>query len=66
MDECLAKAGVSASDIELIVLTGGPAEMPAIKNLISSAFPNAAVSEEEKLSSVALGLGHDSLRKFTS
>lgn len=66
MRECIAQSNVRAEDINLIVLTGGPADMPAIKSLITKNFPNAALSEEEKLSSVALGLGHDSLRRFIS
>lgn len=66
MDECLKKSNTRSTDIELIVLTGGPAEMPAIKSMISQRFPNADLSEEEKLSSVASGLGHDSARRFNS
>jgi hypothetical chaperone protein len=62
--ECLARAGVKAGDIALIVLTGGPTEMPAVKSLIRDKFPAAALSEDDKLSSVALGLGHDSRRVF--
>ncbi len=52
------------NQIELIVLTGGPTEMPLIKALLRTKFPAAAVSEENKLSSVALGLGYDSQRRF--
>lgn len=66
MRECIAQSNIRAEDINLVVLTGGPADMPAIKHLILSTFPNAAISEEEKLSSVGLGLGHDSVRRFIS
>ena len=64
ISDCLAAAGVQQNQIELIVLTGGPTETPLIKELIRSKFPEAAVSEENKLSSVALGLGYDSQKRF--
>ncbi len=62
--ECLKKAGSMSEDIGLVVLTGGPSDMPAIKSLIVNHFPTAAISEDEKLASVALGLGHDAARRF--
>lgn len=62
----LAAAGVQQNQIELVVLTGGPTETPVIKALIQSKFPQAAVSEENKLSSVALGLGFDAKRRFSA
>ena len=64
ISDCLATAGVQQNQIELIVLTGGPTDTPLIKSLIRNTFPAAAVSEENKLSSVALGLGYDSEKRF--
>lgn len=64
IDECLSQSGVSADDIEVIILTGGTTEVPFVKNTICAAFPNATLSDENKLSSVGLGLGYDSLRIF--
>lgn len=62
--ECLKQAGVRQEEIEMIVLTGGTTEIPALKEAIRKKFPAAEISEENKLSSVGLGLGYDSLRKF--
>jgi hypothetical chaperone protein len=62
--ECLARAGVTREDIEVIVLTGGPTETPLLRETITALFPRAQLSEENKLSSVALGLGYDSFRRF--
>jgi hypothetical chaperone protein len=62
--ECLQKAGVSDDTIELIILTGGTTEVPVLKNTIQKRFLNVAISEENKLSSVGLGLGYDSARRF--
>lgn len=62
--DCLANAGVQKNQIELVILTGGPTETPLLKTLVHTRFPTAQISEENKLSSVALGLGYDSRRKF--
>lgn len=62
--ECLARANVQSNSIDMIVLTGGPTETPVLKNTVRKRFPAAEMSEENKMSSVALGLGYDSLRKF--
>jgi len=62
--ECLAEARIKASDIELIILTGGSTEIPYVQQVLSTIFPNAELSQENKLSSVALGLTYDAKRKF--
>ncbi len=62
--ECLRQASLGADKIELVVLTGGTTEVPLLRNTIQSRFPAAALSEENKLSSVALGLGYDAIRRF--
>ena len=62
--ECLKQAGTQAGEIGLVVLTGGTTEVPAVRSAISQAFAQADISEGDKLSSVGLGLGHDSLRRF--
>ena len=64
--ECLALFNVAKDRIELVVLTGGPTETPLLKRFIKNGFPAAALSEDNKLSSVALGLGYDSARRFAA
>jgi hypothetical protein len=54
---------VQQNQIELVVLTGGPTETPLVKALIARTFPAATLSEENKLSSAALGLGYDAQRR---
>ena len=63
--ECLKISNTLAENIELIILTGGSTEIPYIQSVISGIFPKAAVSQENKLSSVALGLTYDAMRKFS-
>lgn len=62
--ECLKQAGIAANAVELIVMTGGSTEIPYVQKELCKSFVNAAVSGENKLSSVGLGLAYDSLRKF--
>lgn len=64
IDECVKQAQVKRDDIKLIILTGGSTEIPFIKNLIAKYFPNADLSQENKFSSVGMGLAYDSIRKF--
>lgn len=62
--ECLRQAKVSPQDIELVILTGGSTEVPLIQMAFKKLFPKAAISDENKLSSVGLGLGYDSWKRF--
>ena len=64
MHECLMVAGVSADDIDLVILTGGSTEIPRINNMARSYFPAAEFSVDDKLSSVGLGLAYDARRRF--
>lgn len=63
-DDCLKASGIKASQIELVILTGGSTFIPAVQNALCRCFPQAAVSGADKLCSVGLGLGFDSLRRF--
>ena len=62
--DCLIKAGVKPSEIELVILTGGSTEIPLIQSTFQKIFANARFSGEHKLSSVGLGLAYDSQKKF--
>lgn len=62
--ECLRAAGVNASEIQLVILTGGSTEIPLVRSAFKNIFPTAHVAEENKLSSVGLGLAYDSERRF--
>jgi hypothetical chaperone protein len=62
--ECLSMAGIKAEDIELVILTGGSTEIPLVQSAFRKLFPTAAIADENKLSSVGLGLAYDSERRF--
>jgi hypothetical chaperone protein len=63
--ECVADAGIENSDIEIVILTGGSTEVPLVQQCFQEMFPSASISGENKLSSVGLGLGYDSRRRFS-
>ncbi|MGA0555631.1 Hsp70 family protein [Larkinella sp. VNQ87] len=62
--QCLQEAGVTNEAIDLVILTGGTTEVPLVQTEFKKLFPKAAIADENKLSSVGLGLAYDSLYKF--
>lgn len=62
--DCVREAGITKEDIDLVILTGGSTEIPAIQSEFKRLFPNAELADENKLSSVGLGLAFDSRNKF--
>lgn len=62
--QCLQEAGVKPEAIDLVILTGGSTEVHSIQAEFKRLFPNAAIADENKLSSVGLGLAYDSQYKF--
>jgi hypothetical chaperone protein len=61
---CLRQASVKNESIDLVILTGGTTEVPLVQASFRALFPNASIADENKLSSVGLGLAYDSRRKF--
>ena len=64
MDQCLLDAGIAAQDIELVVLTGGSSELPAINQMVSRKFAAADISQDDKFCSVGLGLAYYAAQIF--
>ncbi|WP_082215241.1 Hsp70 family protein [Dyadobacter psychrophilus] len=63
--ECLQAAGVTPERIGLVIMTGGSTEIPLIQHQFRQLFPAAEWSEENKLSSVGLGLAYDARNRFS-
>ena len=55
LNECLKIAGVTKEQVGLVILTGGTTEIPSVRRRILNIFPEADISEDDKLSSVAQG-----------
>ncbi len=64
LNECLKQASINKEDIGLVILTGGSTEIPYVKRTILNIFPNALLSDKDKLSSVASGLAYDAMRIY--
>ncbi|ESW87309.1 heat-shock protein [Mesorhizobium sp. LSJC269B00] len=63
--QTIADAGVKASDITAVFLTGGSTAIPLARREILSLVPQAAVIEGDMFGSVGLGLALDAQRKFS-
>ncbi|AZO34551.1 MULTISPECIES: Hsp70 family protein [unclassified Mesorhizobium] len=62
--QTIADAGVDASAITAVFLTGGSTAIPLAKREILSLVPQAAVIEGDMFGSVGLGLALDAQRKY--
>ncbi|QRR00695.1 Hsp70 family protein [Dyadobacter sandarakinus] len=63
--ECLRAAGIGPESVSLVIMTGGSTEIPLIQEQFRQLFPTADWSEEDKLSSVGLGLAYDARNRFS-
>lgn len=62
--ETLKRAGVTAREIDSLILTGGSTQVPAIAARLRALFPEADLVRTDVLGSVGLGLAMDARRKF--
>lgn len=66
INDCIMMAGVKKEDVALIILTGGGTSIPLIQQITRQIFPNADISDGNRLSSVGFGLACDAKRYFFS
>ncbi len=64
VEQTIADAGIAASAITAVFLTGGSTAIPLAKRRILSLVPQAAVIEGDMFGSVGLGLALDAQRKY--
>ncbi|MGX5799880.1 Hsp70 family protein [Bradyrhizobium sp. Arg314] len=64
VQQTIADAGVAASAITAVFLTGGSTAIPLAKRQILSLVPQASVIEGDMFGSVGLGLALDAQRKY--
>ena len=64
IQNCLITAQINNSDIDLVILTGGSTELPIINTLVREMFPEAMISQGDKLDSVGLGLAYRAANIF--
>ena len=64
IDEALAGAGVEASSIDTVVMTGGGAQVPVVREAATTRFPHARIAQSDRFGAVGLGLAADAARRF--
>ena len=64
INDCIMMAGVKADDIALVILTGGGTAIPLIQKITRRIFPQAGISDGNRLSSVGFGLACDARRYY--
>lgn len=62
--EALTDAGIAADQVELVIMTGGASAVPVLQAAFMNLFPQATLSDENRMSSVCEGLLYDARRKF--
>jgi hypothetical chaperone protein len=64
INDCVAIAGVKAGDVALVILTGGGTAIPLLQKITRRIFPQAEISDGNRLSSVGFGLACDARRYY--
>ncbi len=64
VDACLAEAGVVATDIDAVFLTGGSTRLEHVRNAILASVPEARVVTGNVFGSVGTGLAVEAARRY--
>jgi hypothetical chaperone protein len=62
--QCIRDAGLKPADIHTIFFTGGSSRVPAVRQAITRAAPNARIAAGSDFLSVALGLTREAQKRF--
>ena len=66
VSDVLARAGVSAADVDTVFATGGSALVPAVRRRLAARFGEAKLAGGEELTSVAWGLAARARQLFSA
>jgi hypothetical chaperone protein len=66
LDATLARAGLSANDVDLVCCTGGTARLPAVSGALAQRFGSEKLSQFRHFHSVILGLGAQAQASISS
>ncbi len=64
IEAVLAQAGVSASRIGTVFMTGGSSSLPVVQAAVAGCLPGVRIATGDVLGSVGTGLALDALRRF--
>jgi hypothetical chaperone protein len=61
--ECMARAGLKASDVDVLYLTGGSCALQPLQTALRNAFPGTELIEGDLFGGVASGLAYSAVRR---
>ena len=64
ISNCLTQAGLAASDIDAVFLTGGSVQLAHVRNAITKTVPSARLVEGDTFGAVGKGLTLEALRRY--
>ncbi|WP_102961223.1 Hsp70 family protein [Mangrovicella endophytica] len=64
IDDALTSAGITAGDVQTVLLTGGSTQIPVVHRSVVARFSDARIVQSDAFGSVGLGLAVDAARKF--
>lgn len=62
--DALRDAAVAPADIDTVILTGGGAQVPLVRQTATRRFPGARIASTDQFGAVGLGLAVDAARRF--
>ncbi len=64
LHNCLKGAGLSPSQVDVVFFTGGTSMIPSVRNVVTSALPNAEVVNGDQFGAVGAGLGIEAGNRY--
>ncbi len=64
IDDAIKRAGISGDEISTVILTGGGALVPAVREAAERKLKGARISQPDQFGAVGLGLAIDAARRF--
>lgn len=61
---CLVQAGLARGQVDTVFLTGGTTLLPAVRQAVTAALPEARVVEGDRFGAVGLGLAIEAQRRY--
>ncbi len=61
---CLARAGIAATQIDVIFFTGGSSLIPSVRNTIVKTLPQAEIVNGDQFGAVGMGLGLEAFNRY--
>ena len=64
IQRCVAAAGVAPEKIDSLVMTGGSALLPMVRDALSKRLPSARLVDADHFGAIGLGLALEARRRY--